>query len=87
VGEQHAASKEAQARESGRRTRGRGRVHGKGRGREVGDGLTAGLGGTEREVGARVKGTTPIGLAVIGGTRLSGTKGARAMRGLLGRLG
>jgi hypothetical protein len=29
--------------------RGRGRVHGEGRGREVGDGLTGGLRGTERE--------------------------------------
>jgi hypothetical protein len=37
------------ARERGRRTRGRGRVHGEGRGREVGDGLTGGVHGTERE--------------------------------------
>jgi hypothetical protein len=49
VGEQRAASKGARARERGRRTRGRGRVHGEGRGREVGDGLTGGVRGTERE--------------------------------------
>jgi hypothetical protein len=57
------ASKEAWARERGQRTRGRGRVHGEGRGREVGDGLTGGLGGIEREAGARAKGTALTGLA------------------------
>jgi hypothetical protein len=49
VGEQRAASKGARAQECGRRTCGRGRVHGKGRGREVGDGLMGGVHGTERE--------------------------------------
>jgi hypothetical protein len=92
VGEQCAASKEVRARERGRRTRSRGRVHGEGREREVGDGLTGGLGGTEREAGACVKETMPTGLAhwaaggregarglaPTGGTRLSGTKGAQA---------
>jgi hypothetical protein len=92
VGERRAASKVVRARERGRRTRGRGRVHGKGREREVGDGLIGGLGGTEREAGVCAKGTMPTGrahwagggwegargLAPTGGTRLSGTKGARA---------
>jgi hypothetical protein len=63
VGERCAAYKEARARECGRRTHGRGRIHGEGRGREVGDELTGGLGGTEREAGTRAKGTVPIGLA------------------------
>jgi hypothetical protein len=63
VGERRAASKEARARERGRKTHGHGRVHDEGRGREVGDGLTGWLGGTEREAGARAKGTAPIGLA------------------------
>jgi hypothetical protein len=49
VGEQRAASKGAWAREHGRRTCGRGRVHGEGHGREVGEGLTGGVRGTERE--------------------------------------
>jgi hypothetical protein len=49
VGEQHAASKVARTRERGRRTRARGHIHGKGRGLEVGDGLTGGVRGTERE--------------------------------------
>jgi hypothetical protein len=39
----------------GRRTRGRGRVHGEGCGREVGDGLTGGLGRIEREKRAHVR--------------------------------
>jgi hypothetical protein len=63
VGERRVASKEAWARERGRRTCGRGRVHDEGRGREVGDGLIGGLGGTEREASARAKGTAPTGLA------------------------
>jgi hypothetical protein len=49
VGEQRAASKGARAQERGRRTCGCGHVHGEGRGREVGDGLTGGVHGTERE--------------------------------------
>jgi hypothetical protein len=49
VGEQRAASKWARARERGRRTRGHGRVHDEGHGQEVGDGLTGGVHGTERE--------------------------------------
>jgi hypothetical protein len=77
----------------GRRTCGRGRVHGEGCEREVGDGLTGGLGRIEREreAGVRAKGTAPIGLAhwaargregarrlaPTGETRLSGTEGAR----------
>jgi hypothetical protein len=51
VGEQRAASKGARARERGRRMRGHGRVHGEGRGREVGDRLTGGVRGTDRESG------------------------------------
>jgi hypothetical protein len=101
MGERCAASKEARARERGRRTCSHGRVHGKGRGREVGDGLIGGLSRTEREAGVLAKGTTSTGLAqwAAGGregarglaptseTRLSGTEGARARLGLLGRLG
>jgi hypothetical protein len=42
-------SKGARTCGGGRRTRGRGLVHDEGRGREVGDGLTSGFRGTERE--------------------------------------
>jgi hypothetical protein len=42
-------SKGARACEGGQITRGGGRVHGEGRGREVRDGLTGGVCGTERE--------------------------------------
>jgi hypothetical protein len=42
-------SKGARTCGGGRRTRGRGHVHDEGRGREVGDGLTSGFRGTERE--------------------------------------
>jgi hypothetical protein len=60
------------------------------RGREVGDELTGGVDGTERESGAHVRGTAPTNLAhgaaretrregarlaSTGGTRLSGTEG------------
>jgi hypothetical protein len=48
VGERCATSKEARARERGRRTCGHGRIHGEGRGREVADGLIDGLDRTER---------------------------------------
>jgi hypothetical protein len=64
------------------------------RGREVVDELTGGVGGTEREAGAWARETAdkpgPLGserdggregareLAPTGGTRLSGTEGARA---------
>jgi hypothetical protein len=75
------------------------------RGREVGDELTGGVGGTERERAVRVReerrrqtwptgqrereGERAHGLAPTGGTRLSGTKGARGGGGLglIGRLG
>jgi hypothetical protein len=55
-------SKGTRTRGGGRRTRGRGRIHGEGRGREVGDELTGGVHGTERE-GARARGTAPTRLA------------------------
>jgi hypothetical protein len=45
------SSKGARACEGGQITRGRGRVHDEGRGREVRDGLTGGVCGTEREKG------------------------------------
>jgi hypothetical protein len=48
-------SKGARTCGGGRRTRGRGCVHGEGRGWEVGDGLTGGLGGTEREKEKRAR--------------------------------
>jgi hypothetical protein len=44
-------SKGARTCEGGRRTRGRGRVHDEGRGQEVGDGLTGGVRGAEKESG------------------------------------
>jgi hypothetical protein len=53
----------------------RGRVHDKGRGLEVGDGLTGGLGGTEREAGARAKGTAPTALAHWAAGGREGEKG------------
>jgi hypothetical protein len=49
VGERGSGSKGARACRGGRRTRGRGHVHGGGRGREVRDGLTGGGCGAERE--------------------------------------
>jgi hypothetical protein len=68
------------------------------RGQDVGDELTGGVGGTERERAARVREerrrqTWPTGqreregerthdLAPIGGTRLSGTESAQARAGL-----
>jgi hypothetical protein len=76
-----------------RSTCGRGHVHDKGRGWKVGDGLTDGVRGIEREqalgreerrrqdwpTGQREgEGERARGLAPTGGTRLSGTKGARA---------
>jgi hypothetical protein len=42
-------SKRARTCGVGRRTRSHGQVHGEGRGREVGDGLTCGVRGIERE--------------------------------------
>jgi hypothetical protein len=57
-------SKEVRTCAGGRRTRGRGHVHDEGRGREVGDGLTGGFRGTERErVGTSARGMAPIRLA------------------------
>jgi hypothetical protein len=84
VGERRAASKEARAREHGWRTRGHGRVHDEGRGQEVGDGLTGGLNGTEREAGARAKGTTPIGLAHWAARGREGEKGREGWRRQVG---
>jgi hypothetical protein len=49
VGERGMGSKGVRACGGGRRTRGRGRVHGEGRGREVRDGLTGGVREAERE--------------------------------------
>jgi hypothetical protein len=52
--------------EGGQRKRGRGRVQGEGRGREVGDTLTGGVRGTQRErerADARARGTAPTRLA------------------------
>jgi hypothetical protein len=49
VGEWGTRSKGARTCGGGPRMRGRGRVHGEGRGREVRDGLTGGVRGTERE--------------------------------------
>jgi hypothetical protein len=46
------------------------------RGREVGDELTGGVGGTEREAGARARGTAPTSLA-HGAARERGGEGAR----------
>jgi hypothetical protein len=46
------------------------------RGREVGDELTGGVGGTERESGARAIGTAPTNLA-HGAARERGREGAR----------
>jgi hypothetical protein len=70
VGEQRATSKGARTQERGRRTHGRGCVHGEGRGREVGDRLTGGVRRTERErerererADARARGTAPTELA------------------------
>jgi hypothetical protein len=73
------------------------------RGREVGDEQTGGVDGTEREAGARARGMAHTdlahrvereregerarGLAPTGGARLSGTAGAGAGLGLVGRLG
>jgi hypothetical protein len=54
VGDRGMRSKGARACGGGRRTHGRGCVHGEGRGREVRDGLTGGVRGTEREQ-ARVR--------------------------------
>jgi hypothetical protein len=85
-------SKGAQAHGCGRRSRGRGRVHG---GETVGERLETAdrWGWRDRERGAGARGRTSadssgprdrerergaIGLAPIGGTRLSGTGGARA---------
>jgi hypothetical protein len=56
VGEQGEGSKVVRACGGGQRTCGHGRVHGGGHGREVRDGLTGGVCGTERER-ARVRGT------------------------------
>jgi hypothetical protein len=86
-------SKGARTCGGGRRSRGRGRVHCGGHWREVGDELTGGVGRTERESRACGRGTAPTnlahgaareregerahGLAPTGGTRLSGTEGAR----------
>jgi hypothetical protein len=46
------------------------------RGREVGDELTGGVGRTERESGARARGTTPTNL-VHWAARVRGREGAR----------
>jgi hypothetical protein len=102
VGERARGSKGARTCGGGWRSHGRGRVHGRKRGWEVGDELTSGVSGTEREASTRARATAPTslahwaaggregarGLAPIGGTHLSGTEGARARGlGLMGRLG
>jgi hypothetical protein len=88
-------SKGARTCGGGRRSRGRGRVQAGDRGREVGDELTGGIGGTETEAGARAKGTTPTNLA-HGATRQREGERARGLAprahgcaglGLVGRLG
>jgi hypothetical protein len=68
-------------------------------GRKVGDELTGGVGGTEREAGARERDGADKpgprgsekerarGLAPTGGARLSGTEGARGGGGGLGLVG
>jgi hypothetical protein len=82
-------SKRARTCGGGRRTRGRGRVHGEGRGREVGDGLTGGVRGracerndvdktvplgSGRERGERARGRDRL----TGGVHLSSRAGAQA---------
>jgi hypothetical protein len=61
VGERGSGSKGARACRGGRRTRGRGHVHGGGRGREVRDGLTGGGCGAERESERVRKEAAPTG--------------------------
>jgi hypothetical protein len=70
-------SKGARTCGGGRRSRGRGCAHDGDRGQEVGDELTGGVGGIERERVAR-------GLAPTGVTRLLCTEGARGWAGLNG---
>jgi hypothetical protein len=87
VGEQHAASKGARAQERGSRTRGRGRIHGERRGQEVGDGLTGGVRGTEKErAGARGRGTAPTD-RLHRAARERGREGTHVGLGLMGRPG